>query len=407
MYRHSKGTLGGHHTAVVHAGTPSHDFQGEWAKTTVYFHGFADLPAERGKGVWSPKFKCLGYIWAIHLYPGGDNVEDENVDVTTDTISIYLESRHSENIKVVYQLAIGNYNISQTDTFNRNSSWGFVNFIDRNRALNNLVHGALAIQVRMKPANSPPPFIPDNPSTYDTIQSLFMEKESADIVFHVGGERKDTDPIDSGAKALDTKEFHAHRLILKKAAPLLAELSMCDKSPSHVEIPNVSPAAFKALLLYVYGRRIPKFGVDISLTKEIIDAADKYGITHLKLEAEAVYVASIEITCENVLENLQYADSKNCALLREAVMNFIEGNAAELLEMGTLKDAPEGMFQDILAVVARKKKRKKTENEISIMRISELRRAAAVNGLDVDGSREMLIASIKAAKNDDEDDGED
>ena len=402
MYRHSKGTLGGHHTAVVHAGTPSHDFQGEWAKTTVYFHGFAGLPAERGKGVWSPKFKCLGYIWEIHLYPGGDNVKDHG----TTRISIYLKSRHSENIKVAYQLAIGNnYNISQTDTFNLNTSRGFG--IDRNSALNNLVHGALAIQVRMKPANSPPPFIPDNPSTYDTIQSLFMEKESADIVFHVGGERKDTDPTDSGAKALDTKEFHAHRLILKKAAPLLAELSMCDKSPSHVEIPNVSPAAFKALLLYVYGRRISKFGVDISLTKEIIDAADKYGITHLKLEAEAVYVASIEITCENVLENLQYADSKNCALLREAVMNFIEGNAAELLEMGTLKDAPEGMFQDILAVVARKKKRKKTENEISIMRISDLRREAAVNGLDVDGSREMLIASIKAAKNDDEDDGED
>ena len=40
-------------------------------------------------------------IYGRYIYiRGGDNVEDENDDVTTDTISIYLESRHSEKSKL-------------------------------------------------------------------------------------------------------------------------------------------------------------------------------------------------------------------------------------------------------------------------------------------------------------------
>ena len=37
------------------------------------------------------------------------------------------------------------------------------------------------------------------------------------------------------------------------------------------------------------------------------------------------------------------------------------------------------------------------ENEYNTMRISELRRIAHKRGLDVDGSREMLIAALKEA----------
>ena len=57
---------------------------------------------------------------------------------------------------------------------------------------------------------------------------------------------------------------------------------------------------------------------------EIIDAADKYGVTTLKLEAESCYVATTTISTNNVLELLLYADSKNCALLKEAARDFKE-----------------------------------------------------------------------------------
>ena len=97
-------------------------------------------------------------------------------------------------------------------------------------------------------------------------------------------------------------------------------------------------------------------------------------------------------------------------------MDFVERNATELLEKETLKGAPDGLFHDTLAAMARRnamkdvanKKRKRVANELSI---SELRRDADSKGLDVDGSREMLIAAIKAADDDkdkeDEDENED
>jgi len=54
---------------------------------------------------------------------------------------------------------------------------------------------------------------------------------------------------------------------------------------------------------------------------------------------------------------------------------------------------------NVLAATARGAKKSGTDGDIDIelsdMRISELRWKAHENGLDVDGSREMLIATLK------------
>ena len=58
----------------------------------------------------------------------------------------------------------------------------------------------------------------------------------------------------------------------------------------------------------------------------------------LKLEAEAAYVKSTDITMDNAMDNLLYADAKNCALLKEAVMNFLAENSAEAYEKISFDD---------------------------------------------------------------------
>ena len=65
--------------------------------------------------------------------------------------------------------------------------------------------------------------------------------------------------------------------------------------------------------------------------KDIIDAADRYGVVGLKLEAETSFVTSTTITLDNVIEYLLYADSVNCALIKEAVMDFILKNHRKVL----------------------------------------------------------------------------
>jgi hypothetical protein len=72
------------------------------------------------------------------------------------------------------------------------------------------------------------------------------------------------------------------------------------------------------LLRYIYGCELPKFDGDVTHIKELIDIANKYGVTNLILQAKTKYASStMKLNSENLLENLQFADAKNCALLRE------------------------------------------------------------------------------------------
>ncbi|KAL3757549.1 hypothetical protein ACHAWU_010181 [Discostella pseudostelligera] len=296
--------------------------------------------------------------------------------------------------------------VSPTQWTGRDCSDGSYGIIRRQIALNNLKMGTLVVEVRMKRPESPYPFIPENPSVCKTIQGLFMDEDTADIVFEAKGkaeskakqgtaknQHKDTVP--------DAKTFFAHSLILKKAAPLLAELCASDNTTSTVHIPNVSPDTFHHLLHYIYGLDIPAFGADISHTKEIIEAADRYGVSSLKLEAEAYYVSSVTITLDNVMGHLHFADSMNCALLKEAIMDFIVRNKVEILSKKILTNAPIDLINDILVAMMRVDKKDAIDfnMDFSAMRISELRRQAFNAGLDIDGSRETLVAAVESLWN--------
>ena len=100
------------------------------------------------------------------------------------------------------------------------------------------------------------------------------------------------------------------------------------------------------------------------------------------------------------MEYLIYADSMNCALLKEAAMDYIVENKAEVLEKISFDDAPGNLMRDLLAAVVRGDRNEggadgNAEHQFATMRISELRQKAHERGLDV-GSREMLIAALKA-----------
>jgi hypothetical protein len=97
-------------------------------------------------------------------------------------------------------------------------------------------------------------------------------------------------------------------------------------------IPEISDKMFGILLRYIYGFETSMLESDTSQTKEIIEVANKFGVTNLKLEAEARFVFLTTITLENVMELLHFADSKNCAILKEVVMDFILKNKIEILE---------------------------------------------------------------------------
>jgi len=117
-------------------------------------------------------------------------------------------------------------------------------------------------------------------------------------------------------------------------------------------INDVKANVFRLLLYYVYGGEIREEDF-VANSMDLIKAADKYGVVNLKLEAEVWYVHDTTITIDNVIDLLQYAGAMNCALLKEAVMDFIVVNKEEVIQKVSFQDVPGDMYKDLLAAMTR------------------------------------------------------
>ena len=156
---------------------------------------------------------------------------------------------------------------------------------------------------------------------------------------------------------------------------------------------------FKHMIYYAYGGKLSDEYLEAN-AKDMIEACDKYGVVHLKLEAEACYVKSTEITIDNMMDNLLYADSKNLAQLKETVMDFMIKNKHRIIGKVSFDDVPSSMMADLLTAMARGEEQTEDggeEDDIKYnkMRVGTLRKMLDDKGLDVDGSREAMIALLK------------
>lgn len=252
--------------------------------------------------------------------------------------------------------------------------------------------GTLTIQVSMKKVPKTA-FIPKNPITL-LIQGMFLDEDKADVYFEIVScpEGNDNESVEQ------TVSFPSHRLILQTCAPQLAALFGCGENETAIaSVSNVKPEVFRLLLSYVHGCSVSKEDLK-TYAKDIIDAADMYSIVNLKLEAEEAHVESTAITAENATDVLIYADSKNCALLKERAIDFLADNGKEAISKVSFEDVPGGHFmKDLLVATTRKSDVAGDDgDEFSIMRVGELRRRLHKKGLDVDGSREAMIAALQS-----------
>ena len=390
----------------IDVGTPPSTITSDgWEIIQVHYHGFENLTTTRNEYVPSPEFTYFGHNWRLLIYPGGRASSDHGM------ACIFLQNRSNKSITLQYGYAVvknnGNRNgwISWLSKNEGNEfapigiidCWGPPNFAKRSEIIGALKDGTLVIEVRMRNIGetTSAPFIPENPFAKAVLNNMFNDEDSADVVFEVGNEKVDTT---EPKRAKTTTAFHAHRNILQKccSSTVLGELCKADgEGVTAISITDVTPEIFRHLLYYVYGGRVSDEEFKVN-AKEIIDAADKYGVVNLKLEAEASLVKSTTITFDNMMNNLQYASSKNCALLQEAVLDFALENSDEVLDKVSFDDVPGTIVADLLAATSRKYKGgKKGSDDFSTMRVSELRKKLHEKGLDIDGSRTAMIASLK------------
>jgi speckle-type POZ protein len=345
----------------------------------------------------------------LEIYPGGVDVAGEGY------VSIYLHHRSEGSIAVKYELMIINKFGKYKETMKEFShsfedideGYGCSNFMKRSAILGesqNILdsNGTLSVGVSIK-EDPWGVFVPRNPLN-KMIQGMFLDEDTADVCFEVTSEAKEGK---KEAKASDL--FHAHSLILKTCAPMLADLFDLEDNDGKIAtatITDINPNIFRHLLWYVYGGSVKKEDL-IAHAKDIIDTADKYSIVNLKLEAEAAYVKSIDVTIETAVEILLYADAKNCALLKETVVDFLAANCDDVIDEVSFKDVPGHLMKDLLVAMARGKKKSHggvafdhtkggyCADGLKVLSVSELRIKLDEIGLDVDGSREAMIEALK------------
>lgn len=254
--------------------------------------------------------------------------------------------------------------------------------------------GALTVAVSFAEASTIE-FVPDNPF-HKLMKEMFNDEATADVRFEVDSCIDKKEVMQQESKSSVSFSFHAHRSILKKCAPMLADLLEDNDTAT---ITDIKPDIFHYMLRHIYGGKVPSEKLN-NHAKDIIHAADKYAIINLKLAAEAAYVESTEISFDNAIDNLLYADGKNCALLKEKVMKFLADHPKEVAQKISFLDCPGHVMKDLFVALSRKERKDsnadENEDELTTLGVSALRRKLDEMGLEADGSREAMIECIKS-----------
>ena len=435
----------------IDVGTPP--YPQEWENIRVHFHNFKAEMKKQSNGVSnyieSQKFDCCGTKWYIDIRvmpdlndDSSDSEDSDNDnDAESDDITITLW-KVGGLINLDYKAIIKDLdgrnilNLQSNMLFNKYPNSYGKNVMYKRPPIklsylidpsnNILVDGTLTIELSMKVHNPKPstlpckPFIPTNPIN-TLMPSMFNDEETADVIFEVRLEEKpsDTSTRKSKKAKISPVRFYAHRCILKLCAPNLADLCESSDKLSPIPISNVKPNIFHHLLHYTYGGKVPINELK-QHAKDIINASDMYGITNLKLEAEVWYTKCLTLSPENVMEELHYAESKNLALLKEMVMDYLVENSTQIInKVSSLDNAPESssLLRDLLTAISMQSSTSSdtaaegstssgnddSNQKYRTMRVSALRRILHDRGLGVDGSREVLVAALE--KSDQVEDG--
>ena len=373
----------------IHVGNPPSDWEG-WESRLIHFHDFAALPSEKNKPAWSPIFTSLDSDWKVVLYPGGFG------EASGMMVSLYLQHCSETDISVVFYLSVKD-KINETSvgasgdcmshTFcQADKTFGHEIFASRSAITesNVLEYGTLTVELRFKldtGGDHYQQFIPKN-RFVQNMKQLFLDQDSADISFEVG------DQI-----------FFAHKLVLRTCAKRSILASLCDDCDESSSVPissDLDPQVFRLMLFHTYGGKISS-DVWQDRSKEMLEAADKYGLSNLKIEAEGWYVKTLSLSTETAVEVLAYAIDMNCFLLKEVANKFIKDHSKEILssDSGKMIRGRKTLMSDVLDVLVT------AEDNLIQPHINTLRIELDRQGKEFDGSRELLIARLQEGKVDD------
>ncbi|KFK37801.1 speckle-type poz protein [Arabis alpina] len=300
-----------------------------------------------GKHIASDTFTVGGYQWAIYFYPDGKNPEDNSAYVSvfialasdgTDVRALFELSlldqsgkgKHKVHSHFDRALESGPYTLKY-----RGSMWGYKRFFRRimletsdflkDDCLKiNCTVGVVVSEIDCPRLHS----IHVPASDIGSHFGMLLENEDgSDITFNVSGEK-----------------FRAHRLVLSARSPVFESefLDVTGEEVRDIEVTDMEPKVFKALLHYIYkdaliedaesasssGSSVGPSASD-TLAAKLLGAADKYKLPRLSLMCESVLCKDISV--ESVANILALADRHNASALKSVCLKFAAENLIDVM----------------------------------------------------------------------------
>ena len=123
-------------------------------------------------------------------------------------------------------------------------------------------------------------------------------------------------------------EFPAHKLILAARSPVFARMfehSMLESTRNKVQVDDIHPDILKVMLIYMYTGQVPWIK-DQNMAFDLLYAADKYQLDHLKSLCEQHIISSLQVN--NAAHIVQFAHLHNAPELKRITLQFISKHAA-------------------------------------------------------------------------------
>nr|CAB3488332.1 unnamed protein product [Digitaria exilis] len=284
-----------------------------------------------GKFVSSATFSVGGRDWSILLFPDGSKAEAKGyISVSLNFIRGAVGARVRFRLSFCLMDKGDQVSLTDTNTFDSIDLYrGWSKFIKKSKLKELLFpkDGSFTIKCDLTLMDDPHTedvnvttvAVPET-NLHQDLTRMLKSGEGADVTFSVGGQL-----------------FPAHKWMLAARSMVFkAELfgSMKEKDAQCIEIDDVEPAIFEALLHFVYTDSLPDDCNGESgnvAMQHLLVAADRYGLDRLRVMCEAKLCQEIDV--QTVATTLVLADQHHCTQLKDACLGFIAASRSMLGEV--------------------------------------------------------------------------
>ena len=354
---------------------------------TYKIYGFAD----ENEAIITDYKEAHGDFWALEIHPTG--MDDSGAYISAILKRLVNEG---ETLTAKFSIRCKQYTYSSpASVFYGNTGRGADKLLLRSDVLENYLDndGDLVIEVDLQIYDHKPTVwyptvdIPNFFLTklYNSINDT-MSDNTHDVTFHVGQ---------------SAGVYWAHSVVLSQHAETMYEMvkeyrNKNEDEEAAVPIPDVKVEVFEMVLEFVYCVRTPEIA-DGRTAAKLLEAADRFGCTDLKLFTESTIVEKF-LNPTSAAEWLVTSDGRSCALLKEASMKICHNEYGIVTESEGWPKVRESnrLLEELFKFAAAGDRPIGTWSDDDTLDVTSLRNLLKEANLDVDGSREILLARLNA-----------